>query len=70
MMHKMGVVKEETLYVGDMTLDSETAQNAGIRLALIATGGHDKQELQEIQPDYLLERLGDLIGIIESITLS
>jgi phosphoglycolate phosphatase len=65
MMRKMGVSEKETLYVGDMTLDSETAKNAGVRLALIATGGHSKEELQNIQPDYLLEGLGDLVEIIE-----
>lgn len=65
MMRKMRVSENETLYVGDMTLDSETAKNAGVRLALIATGGHSKEELREIQPDYLLERLGDLVEVIE-----
>ena len=65
MMRKMGVSEKETLYVGDMTLDSETAKNAGVRLALIATGGHSKEELQEIQPDYLLKSLDDLVEIIE-----
>jgi phosphoglycolate phosphatase len=65
MMQEMGVSPQTTLYVGDMTLDSETAKNAGVRLALIATGGHSKQELMQIQPDYLLERLRDLVEIIE-----
>lgn len=65
MMRRMGVTEKETLYVGDMTLDSETAKNAGVRLALIATGGHSKEELQQVQPDYLLERLGDLVEVIE-----
>jgi 2-phosphoglycolate phosphatase len=65
MMHNMQVSPEETLYVGDMTLDSETAKNAGVRLALIPTGGHRKEELEEIQPDYMLERIRDVVGIIE-----
>ena len=65
MMHEMGVSPEETLYVGDMTLDSETAKNAGVRLALIGTGGHSKEELRESRPDYFLESLGDLVEIIE-----
>jgi len=64
MMRDMGVSPHETLYVGDMTLDSETAKNARVRLALIPTGGHSKKELQEIRPDYLLERLGDLVEVV------
>ncbi|HSP06571.1 MAG TPA: HAD-IA family hydrolase [Acidobacteriota bacterium] len=35
----------ETLYVGEMVLDLETARNAGVRLALIATGGNTFAEL-------------------------
>ena len=65
MMRKMGVTEREALYVGDMTLDSETAKNAGVALALVATGGHSKEELQETRPDYLLDHLGDLLEIIE-----
>ena len=62
----LGVTANETLYVGDMTLDAETARNAGVQLALIPTGGHSREELVECDPDYLLDRLTDVVGIIDS----
>ena len=61
---RLGVEAKETLYVGDMTLDSETARNAGTHLALIATGGHSREELEKESPDYLLNRFADLTGIL------
>lgn len=55
-----------TLYVGDMTLDAETATNAGVRVGLIATGGHTKRELEGVRPDYLFSRLKELVEITEA----
>jgi len=61
LMKSMGVDPQETLYVGDMTLDSETARNAGATLALIATGGHTKEELESVRPDYLFSSMNELV---------
>ena len=62
---RMKVGPKETLYVGDMTLDSHTARNAGTQLALIATGGHKREELESEKPDFLLNRFSDLIEILD-----
>lgn len=62
----LGVTSREALYVGDMTLDAETAKNAGVRFALIASGGHTNEELDASEPDYLLNRLSDLIAIVDA----
>ena len=53
-MHKSDT---DTLYVGDMILDAETARNAGVRLALVSTGGNSYEELKSLHPDYLLRSL-------------
>ena len=62
----LNVRHEDALYVGDMTLDAETAQNAGMKLALIPTGGHTREELEACGPDYLLNRISDLIRIVDA----
>jgi 2-phosphoglycolate phosphatase len=62
---KLKVKAQESLYVGDMTIDAETARAAGTHLALIATGGHKREELEKENPDYLLNRFADLIQILE-----
>ena len=55
----------ESLYVGDMVLDAETARNAGVSLVLIATGGNSYTELDEIQPDYLFPDITGLLSLFE-----
>jgi 2-phosphoglycolate phosphatase len=37
---------DETLYIGDMTLDAESAANAGLACVLLATGGNGRSELE------------------------
>jgi phosphoglycolate phosphatase len=66
LMKSMRVHPQETLYVGDMTLDSEAARNAGTSLALIATGGHTKEELEAVQPDYLFSSMNELVNTVTS----
>ncbi len=45
-MADLGFGPGETLYVGDMTLDAESAANAGLPCLLVATGGHSRAELE------------------------
>jgi len=59
-MVKMNSSVADTVYVGDMVLDAETARNARVRVALISTGGNSMEELREAKPDYLLMKFSDL----------
>jgi phosphoglycolate phosphatase len=65
LMQELSADKKETLYVGDMVIDIETARNAGIPVALIATGGNSSDELRSMNPDYFLNSFGSLRLIIE-----
>jgi 2-phosphoglycolate phosphatase len=65
LMKELSADKKETLYVGDMVIDVETARNAGIPVALIATGGNSSDELRSMNPDYFLNSFGSLQLIIE-----
>ena len=65
LMKELNADKNETLYVGDMVIDVESARNAGIPVALIATGGNTSDELRSMNPDYFLDTFGALRLIIE-----
>jgi len=65
LMKELSADRKETLYVGDMVIDVETARNAGVPVALIATGGNSSEELRSLNPDYFLESFGKLRLIIE-----
>jgi phosphoglycolate phosphatase len=62
-MKNLGVQDEQTLYVGDMALDAETAHNAHVAVALIPGGGASLEELQAAYPDYLLSHFSDLLSL-------
>ena len=61
LMKELNADKRETLYVGDMVIDVETARNAGVPVALIATGGNSSDELRSLNPDYFIDRFSDLL---------
>lgn len=48
------------LYVGDMTVDVETARAAGVTVWVIATGSQKSSELVAARPDRLLARFDEI----------
>jgi phosphoglycolate phosphatase len=58
-----GVTRELALMVGDSSVDVLTARNAGIRVCGV-TYGFQPESLQAEPPDYLLDRMDDLIPIV------
>lgn len=63
LMREMQLEPMETLYVGDMVLDVESARNARLRVALIPTGSNTTEELREASPDYLLKSFPELVSV-------
>jgi phosphoglycolate phosphatase-like HAD superfamily hydrolase len=57
------VTRELALMVGDSSVDVLTARNAGIRVCGV-TYGFQPESLQAEPPDYLLDRMDDLIPIV------
>jgi HAD superfamily hydrolase (TIGR01509 family) len=59
-LEKMGLKKEEALFVGDSVIDIQTAQNAGMKVFAVATGNTAGEDLEKAQPTAVLPRLLDL----------
>ncbi len=55
---------EETLYVGDSEVDYETAKNAGISCMLVSWGFRDREMLEKMSPDYLIDKPEELLTVI------
>jgi HAD superfamily hydrolase (TIGR01509 family) len=58
---KLGSKAEETLYLGDSPYDYETANQAGLKCLLVATGTHSMAELKAIAPDSSHANLRDIM---------
>ncbi len=57
--------KPHALFVGDMLVDVEAARNAGIAVAVIATGATSADVLRAAGAEHVLNRFDDLLGIVQ-----
>jgi phosphoglycolate phosphatase len=62
-MRRLGANPAEVVYVGDMTVDVETARAAGVTVWAVATGSHDRATLAAARPDRLLDDLTGLAAL-------
>ncbi len=57
--------KEETLYLGDTSVDMVTAHRAGLKAIGVLWGYRPRTELQESGADYIISHPSELLRIIE-----
>lgn len=55
----------ETIFVGDMQHDIDTAKHGGIHSCAVLTGYNTLQQLRASEPDLIVEHLGELRAILE-----
>ncbi len=60
---------QETLFVGDMQHDIETAKHGGIFSCGVLTGYNSLEQLRAAKPDLMVEHLGELREILERDSL-
>jgi len=60
-----GLKGAETVFVGDMQHDIETARHGGVHSCAVLTGYNTLEQLRLAQPDLIVEHLGELRGILE-----
>lgn len=56
---------DETLFIGDMEHDIETARHGGVHACAVLTGYNTLQQLRAAEPDLIVEHLGELREILE-----
>ena len=56
---------EQTVFIGDMQHDIETARHGGIHSCAVLTGYNTLQQLRLAEPDLIVEHLGELRAILE-----
>jgi len=63
-LHDNKLRSEETLFVGDMQHDIETARHGGVHSCAVLTGYNTLEQLHVAQPDVIVEHLGELLEIL------
>lgn len=61
---KLHTRPENTLFVGDMPVDVETARNAGIDVWVLPTGSSDLDTLRQANPDHVLRSMDELVSVL------
>ena len=63
-MEVLGGTKEDTIYVGDSEVDVATAKNAGIPCIIVTWGFRDREELESLNPDYIIDTPEQILEIL------
>ena len=61
-----GLVPDETLFIGDMQHDIETARHGGIHSCAVLTGYNTLEQLRAAEPDLIVEHLGELREVLRA----
>lgn len=61
---RLGCAKEDAVYIGDSEVDSMTARNAGLDVILVTWGFRDKEVLEALHPDYLVQSPDELAQLL------
>lgn len=60
---RLGVSKDEVIYVGDAPVDIKAAKRAGIKACAITCGAHTREKLMLENPDYTFNCLHNIIDL-------
>lgn len=63
-LEKLGVGSLESLYIGDMVVDIQTARNAVLPVWVVPTGSHSRETLEAAKPDRLLSSMSDVLPLL------
>lgn len=59
--------KDQAIYVGDSDVDIKTAHNAGLKCLCVTWGFRDRDYLEKLSPDYLVDTTKEIKDIIDSL---
>ena len=66
LLDKMGVKKEDCVYVGDSEVDVATARAAGVTELAVTWGFRSRQVLEEAGATVLIDHPGELVDFLRS----
>lgn len=66
---RLKVERDQALFVGDMTIDVETGNRAGVKTIAVTTGSSSIQELKRLKPYRIINRIGQLRQVLKDINV-
>lgn len=62
----LGSSRERAVYVGDSEVDYHTAANAGMACVLVSWGFRCRKQLEELGPEYIIDRPEELLELLDA----
>ena len=63
-MQKLHVKRNQSLYLGDMTIDAQTGKRAGVKTIIVTTGSSTISEIKEANPQRVIRNLSALLKVL------
>lgn len=63
-MRRFKVKPEETLYIGDMTIDAQAGRRAKVKTIIVTIGSSTKFQIKKEKPYHSIKRVADLCNIL------
>lgn len=67
LIEKLGISKDEMLYIGDSEVDVETGKNTGVKTIAVTWGFRDRDFLETTPADYIVDTMDELKELIDSM---
>ncbi len=64
-LNKNNLNPDETIFVGDMVHDIDTAKSASLKIAVVTYGYDSKEKLEKYDPDFILNKLDEIVDLIK-----
>ena len=62
---RLGLKRDEVIYIGDETRDIKAARDAGVKIASVTWGYNVENILSEHKPDFLIRRPVELLDLVD-----
>ena len=66
---EQNLANDETVFIGDMQHDVDTAHAGGIHSCGVLTGYNTREQLEQANPELIVEHLGELKSLLEASSL-
>jgi pyrophosphatase PpaX len=63
-LERMNASAADAVFIGDSRHDMESGRAAGVKTAAVLWGPFDRRHLEDLRPDFWLERAADLAGLL------
>jgi phosphoglycolate phosphatase len=63
-LRRFEVPATDAVYIGDMSVDVQTARAANMQVWIAPTGSETREQIEAAKPDRILDRLGDIVHLL------